>query len=98
MTLLSRLINVCFAFQAPAKKAPKAPARKRQATVVKTASSKPRTAADAMKAKKEASAAAAKEKKGRTPATKAKKVRTDQYTSIYDVHAERGEGLRTPSI
>ena len=42
--------------------------------MVKTASSKPRTAADAMKAKKEAKAAAAKEKKGKTPAAKAKKV------------------------
>ena len=43
--------------------------------MVKTASSKPRTAADAMKAKKEAKGAAAKEKKGKTPpAAKAKKV------------------------
>ena len=65
-------------FQAAApKKAPKGTAKKRQVTVVKTASSapsKPRTAADAMKAKKEAKAAAAKEKKGKTPAAKAKKV------------------------
>ena len=43
---------------------------------MKTASSKPRTAADAIKARKEASAAAAKEKKGKTPAAKAKKVGT----------------------
>ena len=64
-----------FTFQAAApKKAPKGTAKKRQVTVVKTASSKPRTAADAMKAKKEAKAAAAKEKKGKTPAAKAKKV------------------------
>ena len=74
---------VCCTFQAASKKAPKAPARKRQATVVKTASSKPRTAADAIKAKKEASAAAAaaKGKKGKTPAAKAKKVRSRQLIS-----------------
>ena len=68
------------ASQKKAPKAPKAQAKKRQVTVVKTAASKPRTAADAMKAKKEASAAA-KGKKGKTPAAKAKKVSMQLRTS-----------------
>ena len=49
--------------------------KKRQAAVVKTASSKPRTAADAVKAKKESAAVAKAKKGGKTPAAKTKKVR-----------------------
>ena len=42
---------------------------------MKTASSKPRTAADAVKAKKESAAVAKAKKGGKTPAAKTKKVR-----------------------